>query len=159
MASNLGYKVSSTFFHWWCKPCLILQPILRKKFPPWSFLQQACHLYGLMHLILLWIKNIQTIVTSLWLNSKFCIQTIPKTRWKFEVQCIVKICLILPRTYVPWSFICAWLRVGCSKSAWKDFELAHPLGRSHGDQIFFNCHNVFPLPQPPFFLFFTFPPS
>jgi hypothetical protein len=46
-------------------------------------------------------KGHQTIVTSLWLNPKFCIKTIPKTLEKFGVQCIAKIHLVLPKTYAP----------------------------------------------------------
>ncbi len=38
----------------------------------------------------------QTIVTNLWLNTKFYIQTILKTLQKFEVHYIVKIYLVLP---------------------------------------------------------------
>jgi len=47
-------------------------------------------------------KGHQTIRTSLWLNPKFCIQTILETPWKSKVQCIVKIHLVLPKTYAPW---------------------------------------------------------
>jgi hypothetical protein len=44
----------------------------------------------------------QTIVTSLWLNMKICIQTIPKTPKKYEVRCIIKIRLLQLKTYAPW---------------------------------------------------------
>jgi len=56
---NLGQKVLSAFFHPWCKPHLLLQPILRKSVPPWNFLPQVCHFRGPMHLVLLWIKDIK----------------------------------------------------------------------------------------------------
>jgi len=46
-------------------------------------------------------KGHQTIATSLWLNPKFCIQTILETPWKFKAWCIARICLVLPKTYVP----------------------------------------------------------
>jgi hypothetical protein len=39
--------------------------------------------------------------TSLWLHLKFCIQVILETSQNFEVQCIVKNRLVLPKTYVP----------------------------------------------------------
>jgi len=46
-------------------------------------------------------KGHQTIATSLWLNSKFCIQTILETPHKSEIQCTMRICLILPKMYAP----------------------------------------------------------
>jgi hypothetical protein len=46
-------------------------------------------------------KRHQTIATSLWLNPKFCIKTIPETFEKSEAQCIAKIHLVLPKTYAP----------------------------------------------------------
>ncbi len=44
-------------------------------------------------------KRHQTITISLWLNPKFCIQTISKTPRKFETWCIARICLVLPKTF------------------------------------------------------------
>jgi hypothetical protein len=38
----------------------------------------------------------------LWLNPKFCIQTILETLWKFEIWRIARIHLVLLKTYVPW---------------------------------------------------------
>jgi hypothetical protein len=84
MIFNLGYK-----------PRLLLQEFG----PPWN--SQACHLCGLMHLVLVDKKH-QIIAISLWHDSKFCIQTILETPWKSEARCIARIHLILPTTYVPW---------------------------------------------------------
>jgi len=47
-------------------------------------------------------KGHQTIPTSLWLNLKFCIQTIPKTFRKSEARCIARNHSIMPKTYAPW---------------------------------------------------------
>jgi hypothetical protein len=44
----------------------------------------------------------QTIATNLCMNPKFCIQTILKTPSKFKVRCIVRIHLLLPKSYAPW---------------------------------------------------------
>jgi hypothetical protein len=44
-------------------------------------------------------KGHQTIATSLWLNLKICIQTIPKTLQKFKAWCITRIHLVLPKTF------------------------------------------------------------
>jgi len=59
--------------------------------PPLWF-NAPCHFVGKRH---------QTITTSLWLNPKKFIKTIPKTLEKSEAQCIAKIHLVLPKTYAP----------------------------------------------------------
>jgi hypothetical protein len=46
-------------------------------------------------------KRHQTITTNLWLNLKICIQTILKTPQKPKVLCIARICLVMPKNYVP----------------------------------------------------------
>jgi hypothetical protein len=106
---QFGLEDLSVFFHPWCKPRLFIRPILRKFDPRWIFLPQSHHLYGLMHLVLLWIKDIKPFATSLRLNPKFCIQTILETPWKSESWCITKIQLVLftnaPSKYAIMCFI------------------------------------------------------
>jgi hypothetical protein len=58
--------------------------------PPWS--NAPCPLVD---------KGHQTIARSLLLHPKFCIQTILEILWNFEVQCIMKNHLVLPKTYPP----------------------------------------------------------
>jgi hypothetical protein len=58
--------------------------------PLWS--NAPCHFVDKKH---------QTNTTSLWLNLRFCIQTISKTSRKFKVICITKIRLVMPKIYVP----------------------------------------------------------
>ncbi len=72
-------------------------------------------------------KRQQTIVTSLWLNPKFCIQTILKTLWKSKVWCIARIHLILLKTYVPWlAYISYGQFLACSQKHHQDMPLCAP---------------------------------
>ncbi len=46
-------------------------------------------------------KGHQTIITSLWLNSKFCTQTILENPQNFEAWCIARIQLFIKKMYEP----------------------------------------------------------
>jgi hypothetical protein len=50
-------------------------------------------------------KGHQTIATSLWLNPKFCSQTILEILWKFETWCITRIHLVLPKNYASMTYL------------------------------------------------------